>query len=108
MTLSTAERNDETVTGDSKELPLHEWVASARKEPTCTQSGYIKYTCTTCTDERTVSKRQEVKRLIAKLKEVNPQVEFNIFRSVENVSLNQLIAYKDDSGRHSFLERFPD
>ena len=53
VTLSTAERNDETVTGDSKELPLHEWVASARKEPTCTQSGYIKYTCTTCTETRT-------------------------------------------------------
>ena len=53
MTLSTAERNDETVTGDSKELPLHEWVASERKEPTCTQSGYIKYTCTTCTETRT-------------------------------------------------------
>ena len=53
VTLSTAERNDETVTGDSKELPLHEWVASERKEPTCTQSGYIKYTCTTCTETRT-------------------------------------------------------
>ena len=65
-------------------------------------------TCSACTDDRTVSKRLEIKRLIAKLKEVNPQVEFNIFRSVENVSLNQLIAYKDDSGRHSFLERFPD
>ena len=64
-------------------------------------------TCAACTDDRTVSKRLEIKRLIAKLKEVNPQVEFNIFRSVENVSLNQLIAYKDDSGRHSFLERFP-
>lgn len=64
-------------------------------------------TCTTCApDSRTVSKRMEIKQLIAKLKLVNPQVEYNIFKSVENVMLNQVIAYKDDDGRHSFLERF--
>lgn len=64
-------------------------------------------TCTTCApDSRTVSKRMEIKQLIAKLKLVNPQVEYNIFKSVENVMLNQVIAYKDDEGRHSFLERF--
>lgn len=64
-------------------------------------------TCTTCApDSRTVSKRMEIKQLIAKLKLVNPQVEYNIFKSVENVMLNQIIAYKDDEGRHSFLERF--
>ena len=57
-------------------------------------------------DSRTVSKRMEIKQLIAKLKLVNPQVEYNIFKSVENVMLNQVIAYKDDEGRHSFLERF--
>lgn len=44
----------------------------------------------------------EIKQLIAKLKLVNPQVEYNIFKSVENVMLNQVIAYKDDEGRHSF------
>ena len=60
-------------------------------------------TCTTCApDSRTVSKRMEIKQLIAKLKLVNPQVEYNIFKSVENVMLNQVIAYKDDEGRHSF------
>ena len=64
-------------------------------------------TCTTCApDSRTVSKRMEIKQLIAKLKLVNPQVEYNIFKSVENVMLNQVIAYKDDESRHSFLERF--
>lgn len=36
----------------------------------------------------------EIKQLIAKLKLVNPQVEYNIFKSVENVMLNQVIAYK--------------
>ena len=44
-------------------------------------------TCTTCEpDSRSVSKRLEIKNLIAELKKVNPQVEKNIFRSVENVN----------------------
>lgn len=53
VTLSTVERNEETVTGDSKDLPLHEWVVAERQDPTCTQTGYIKYTCTTCEETRT-------------------------------------------------------
>lgn len=54
----------------------------------------------------TTSKRQEVKNLIAKLKETNPQVEKNIFRSVENVNLHTVIAYKDSDGVHNFLDRY--
>jgi len=66
-------------------------------------------TCTTCApDSRTVSKRMEIKQLIAKLKLVNPQVEYNIFKSVENVMLNQVIAYKKDGVKHSFLEGYED
>ncbi|MCI5752653.1 MAG: ATPase [Oscillospiraceae bacterium] len=63
-------------------------------------------TCTTCNPTGTGSKRQEIKRLIAEMKKVNPQVEMNIFRSVENVNLNTVIAYKDDSGVHSFLDDY--
>lgn len=63
-------------------------------------------TCTTCTPSNTGSKRQEVKRLIAKLKETNPQVEKNIFRSVENVNLHTVIAYKDSLGTHNFLDNY--
>lgn len=63
-------------------------------------------TCTTCSPTNTGSKRQEIKKLIADLKKSNPQVENNIFRSVENVNLNTVIAYKDDMGIHSFLEKF--
>ncbi len=51
------------------------------------------------------SKRQRVKELIRTLKRENPQVEQNIFRSVENVSLATVIAYKDRAGvRHRFDE----
>ena len=64
-------------------------------------------TCTTCApDSRSVSKRLEIKNLIAELKKVNPQVEKNIFRSVENVNVNTVIAYKDDEGVHRFLDTY--
>ncbi|MCR5033097.1 MAG: ATPase [Lachnospiraceae bacterium] len=66
-------------------------------------------TCTTCAqDGRTVSKRMEIKNLIAEMKKVNPSVEFNIFKSVENVNLNTVIAYKDKEGKHHFLDHYDD
>lgn len=51
-----------------------------------------------------VSKRLEVKNLIAQLKKTNPQVESNIFKSVSNVNLSTVIAYKKDGIKHSFLD----
>lgn len=64
-------------------------------------------TCTTCrVDGSTGSKRVEIKNLIAKLKETNPYVEGNIFRSVENVNLSTVIAYKERGVKHHFLENY--
>ena len=40
------------------------------------------------------------------LKEANPYVENNIFKSVENVNLNTIIAYKKDGERHFFLDEY--
>ena len=54
------------------------------------------------------SKRQEVKRLIQTLKQTNPQVEYNIFRSVERVNLSTVISYYLEDEEHHFLERFED
>ena len=51
-------------------------------------------TCTTCNNEENRSKRVEIKQLIANLKKVNPFVEANIFKSVENVNLATVVAYK--------------
>ena len=50
----------------------------------------------------------EIKHLIAKLKETNPYVEGNIFKSVENVNLDTVIAYKKDGVKHHFLEHYED
>lgn len=59
-------------------------------------------------DGHSVSKRMETKNLIAELKKINPQVEKNIFRSVENVNLSTIIAYKDKNGVHNFLDTYND
>ena len=48
----------------------------------------------------------EIKELIKTLKETNPYVEGNIFKSVENVNLNTVVAYKKDGVKHSFLEHY--
>ncbi|MCM1579544.1 MAG: tRNA 2-thiocytidine biosynthesis TtcA family protein [Ruminococcus sp.] len=51
--------------------------------------------------------RQKVKKLIEELSKENPQVGKNIFRSVHNVRLTDIISYKDTDGNiRSFLERF--
>lgn len=64
-------------------------------------------TCSTCSaDGSSNSRRMEIKNLILKLKETNPTVESNIFRSVENVNLNTVIEYKRDGVRHHFLEHY--
>ena len=64
-------------------------------------------TCTTCHEDGTTSsKRLETKKLIASLKKDNPSVEASIFRSVENVDLSTVIAYKKGKIKHSFLEEY--
>ena len=66
-------------------------------------------TCTTCnSDGSNKSKRQEIKQLIKEMKETNPFVEGNIFRSVENVNLSTVIAYKQGGVKHHFLDTYDD
>jgi tRNA(Ile)-lysidine synthase TilS/MesJ len=52
------------------------------------------------------SMRADVKALIKELAKKNPYIEKNIFRSVENVNLNTVIAYKKDGVKHHFLETY--
>ena len=63
-------------------------------------------TCTTCNDGQNHSKRQETKELIRELKKSNPDVEKCIFKSVENVNLDTLIAYKQHGVWHHFLDSY--
>lgn len=64
-------------------------------------------TCSSCNEDGTsASKRLEIKKLIRDLKEVNPYIEGNIFKSVENVNLSTVIAYKKDGVVHHFLDDY--
>ena len=62
--------------------------------------------CDQCEEEQNPSARLEVKKLIQKLKETNPDVEEHIFRSVENVNLDTLISYKNKTMSHHFLDSY--
>ena len=63
-------------------------------------------TCSTCNNEENRSKRVEIKELIRTLKQSNPFVEGNIFKSVENVNLDTVVAYKQKGEKHTFLEGY--
>ena len=62
--------------------------------------------CSVRDDGTSVSKRQETKQLIRKLRETNPYVEANIFKSAQNVNLYTLISYKEEGVEHNFLEDY--
>lgn len=57
-------------------------------------------------EEAHMSKRQEMKELINKFRTINPHIEMNIFRSVENVNLDACIGYVKHGDRHNFLEDY--
>ena len=52
------------------------------------------------------SKRQEMKMLMKQFRDTSKHIEMNIFRSVENVNLSTVIAYKKDGVEHHFLETY--
>lgn len=52
------------------------------------------------------STRQNVKNLIRKLRTENPNIEKNIFNSVENVNLNTIIGYHKDGQCYNFLDDY--
>ena len=60
--------------------------------------------CASCGGTEKGSKRAEIKELIHELAKKDPVIEYNIFRSVENVNLNTVIGYKQDGVRHNFLD----
>ena len=62
--------------------------------------------CTMCDNGGGGSKRQEIKTLLKQLRAVNPAVDMNIFRSVENVNLQTIISYHLGEEYHHFLDDF--
>ena len=62
--------------------------------------------CASCGGTEKGSKRAEIKELIRDLEKKSPYIAKNIFRSVENVNLNTVIAYKKDGVRYHFLDHY--
>lgn len=62
--------------------------------------------CASCGGTEKGSKRAEIKELIKMISERSDVIEKNIFRSVENVNLNTIIAYKKDGVKHHFLDEY--
>ena len=54
------------------------------------------------------SKRKEIKNLIKELKKVNPNIDNNIFKSLDNVNLNCVIGTKKNGIYNSFLNDYND
>ena len=38
------------------------------------------------------------------LRKLNPDIDYNIYKSTTNVNLDCVLGYKDENGKHSFLE----
>ena len=54
------------------------------------------------------SKRQEMKALVKKFRQTNPNIDMNIFRSIHNVNLETVIGYRSGNERHNFLDNYDD
>ena len=53
-----------------------------------------------------VSKRKEIKAWIKEYKKINPNIDINVFRSVENVNLDTLIGYHKQDQTYYFLDAY--
>jgi len=53
-----------------------------------------------------ISKRKEIKELINNLRKINPNIDRNIFTSLNNINLNCVLGMKKDGIYHSFLEDY--
>ena len=52
------------------------------------------------------SKRKEIKLLIKDIKKINPNVDLNIFKALDNVNCDGVLSYKINGEKHSFLDDY--
>ncbi len=64
-----------------------------------------KFTERASSDE-TISKRKEMKELIKNLRKVNKNIDYNIFKSLDNINLNCVLGTKTNGIYKSFLEDY--
>lgn len=54
------------------------------------------------------SKRQEIKRLLADLERINPQISKNVFNSVKNIDLDDVLGWHRGEWKQTFLDGYQD
>ena len=52
------------------------------------------------------SKRKEMKNLIKEMKKTNPNVDYNIYKALDNVNVNCILGIKKDKEYESFLNNY--
>lgn len=65
-----------------------------------------RFTEKTSLENDTTSKRKEIKELIKNLRKINKNVDYNIFKSMDNINLNCILGTKKDGIYKSFLENY--
>ena len=66
-----------------------------------------KFTLDSSIDE-SLSKRKEIKKLINELRKTNKNVDYNIFKALDNINLNCVLGVKKDGSYKSFLDHYYD
>ena len=57
-------------------------------------------------NEEELSKRKEIKKLIFELRKKYENIDYNIFKSMDNVNLNSILGYKLEEEHHNFLDEY--
>ena len=65
-----------------------------------------KFTERVSLSDEPVSKRKEMKELIKYLRELNPDVDYNIFKSLDNINLNCVLGTKKNGIYKSFMDEY--
>ena len=56
--------------------------------------------------DESVSKRKEMKELIKHLRELNPDIDYNVFKSLDNINLNCVLGTKKNGIYKSFMDEY--
>ena len=74
------------------------------------QSNNLKFINCACKFTEDINKnsgkREEVKMLIKNMKKINPNVDVNIFKALDNINLEAVIGYKKGKIKYSFLDDY--
>ena len=65
-----------------------------------------KFTEKVSNSDESISKRKEMKELVKHLRELNPDIDYNIFKSLDNINLNCVLGTKKNGVYKSFMDEY--